>query len=128
MVEAAGFEKKDNLYSFHLDRQQAREKGIQQRLQRVTKSVTKRYQITIRPIDRRHLRQEFQLFKDLYNQSFDDTGGFFPLTPAELDGLVKSLGRFFDPDFAFFAYIKGQPVGFVIGVRDFNHVVQKAAA
>src|SRR5260370_41273870 len=114
MVEAAGFEKKDNLYSFHLDRQQAREKGIHERLQRVTRSVTKRYQITIRPIDRRHLRQEFQLFKDLYNQSFDDTGGFFPLTPAELDGLGTALGRFVDPGFAFFTYRTGEPVGFVI--------------
>ena len=128
MVECAGFQKREDLYSFHLSRDQAIQKGLLERLQRVTKSVMKRNQITIRPIDRSHLSDEFRLFKELYNVTFDDTGGFFPLTPAELDALVDSLGRFFDPDFAFFAYLKGEPVGFVMGIPDFNQVLKKAAA
>ncbi len=101
---------------------------MMKRLQRLTSAASKRYQITIRAIERHRLREEFQLFKDLYNVSFDDTDGFFPLTPAELDGLVRSLGRFFDPDFAFFAYVKGEPAGFIMAVPDFNQVLQKAAA
>ncbi len=128
MVECAGFQKLEDLYSFHLSRQQAQQIGLLPRLQRVTNSVMKRNHIRVRPIDRRHLRDEFRLFKDLYNGSFDDTGGFFPLTPAELDGLVKTLGRFFDPNFAFFAYVRDEPVGFVIGVPDYNQVLKKAAA
>jgi hypothetical protein len=50
------------------------------------------------------------------------------MTPKELDGMVKSLGDFFDPSMAFFAYVDGVPAGFVMGVPDFNEVLQKAYA
>src|SRR5262249_5152379 len=72
-VECAGFVKREDLYSYHLSRQQAREIGLTERLQRVTKSVVRRNRITIRPIDRHRLHDEFDLFKELYNTSFDDT-------------------------------------------------------
>ncbi len=47
------------------------------------------------------------------------------MTPKELDALVKSLGDFFDPSMAFFAEVEGVPAGFVMGVPDFNQVLQK---
>jgi GNAT superfamily N-acetyltransferase len=128
MVESAGFQKKEDLLSFHLSRDRAKQVGLVERLQRISRSVMKRNQISIRPIDRRHLRDEFVLFKELYNTTFSDTWGFFPMTSAELDALVATLGRYFDPDFAFFAYVQSEPVGFVMGVPDLNQVLQKAAA
>lgn len=128
LIEAAGFHKRADLYSFHMSRDQAQQTGLVQRLERLTAAVTRRYPVTIRPIDRKRLRQEFALFKDLYNTAWDRTWGFIPMTPAELDALVETLGRFFDPDFAFFAEVAGEPAGFVLGVPDYNQVLQKAAA
>lgn len=127
LVECAGFQKKEDLYSFHLSRDQAAQMGLNERLQRITRSVMKRNHITIRPIDRHHLRDEFALFKELYNTAWHDTWGFFPIAPAELDAMVATLGRYFDPAFAFFAYVKGDPAGFVMGIPDFNQVLKKAA-
>ena len=80
----------------------------------------------VRPIDHRHLKSEFDLFKEIYHGAFSDTWGFFPVTERELDHMVARLGRYFDPDYAFFAYVKDEPVGFVMGVPDFNQVLQKA--
>ena len=49
------------------------------------------------------------------------------MTEAELDALVAGLGQFLDPDFAFFASVDGELAGFVLGIPDFNQVLQKAA-
>ncbi len=127
LVEHAGFEKSMDLYSFHMDRAKSGDSGLTDRLKRVTRSVMKRNKITIRPIDRKRLKEEFALFKELYNTAWDKNWGFVPMTPRELDNMVESLGQFFDPDFAFFAYVDGEAAGFVLGVPDFNQVLQRAS-
>lgn len=126
LVENAGFVKAMDLYSFTIDRYRSKESGLDARLRRIMESSKKRYKISIRPIDRRNLKQEFVLFKELYNTAWDKNWGFVPMTPRELDNLVASLGQFFDPDFAFFADVEGEPAGFVLGIPDFNQVLQKA--
>jgi GNAT superfamily N-acetyltransferase len=125
LVEGAGFTKAMDVYSFHLSRQGALEHATADRLERLTKAVMKRNKITVRPIDRKNLKAEFKLFKEIYNAAWDKNWGFVPMTERELDALVKSLGDFFDPSMAFFADVEGQPAGFVMGVPDFNQVLQK---
>jgi hypothetical protein len=126
LVEGAGFVKAMDLFSFHLSRQGVSEHQTGERLERLTKAVMKRNKITVRPIDRKRLKAEFQLFKDIYNAAWDKNWGFVPMTPKELDALVESLGQFFDPDKAFFADVEGKPAGFVMGIPDFNQVLAKA--
>lgn len=126
LVENAGFVKAMDVYSFHLSRQEAAEARTGDRLERLTQGVMKRNKITVRPINRKRLKPEFALFKEIYNVAWEKNWGFVPMTPKELDGMVASLGQFFDPDFAFFANVDGQPAGFVMAIPDFNQVLQKA--
>jgi hypothetical protein len=128
LIEAAGFSKAMDVYSFHLSRQGTEEHATGDRLERLTKAVMKRNQITVRPIDPKRLKEDFVLFKEIYNAAWDKNWGFVPMTPRELDALVTSLGQFFDPRFAFFAYVQGQPAGFVLAIPDFNQVLHKAYA
>jgi GNAT superfamily N-acetyltransferase len=128
LVEGAGFHKAMDIYSFHLSRQGTKEHATGDRLERLTKAVMKRNKITVRPIDRKNLKAEFKLFKDIYNAAWDKNWGFVPMTEKELDALVESLGMFFDPNLAFFAYVDHEPAGFVMGIPDFNQVLQKAYA
>lgn len=127
LIEGAGFSKSKDLFSFHMDRSNSGDSGLTERLKRITESVKRRNKIVIRPIDRKRLKEEFALFKELYNTAWDKNWGFVPMTPKELDNLVTSLGQFFDPDFAFFAEVDGEPAGFVLGIPDFNQVLAKAA-
>lgn len=126
LVEAAGFQKKEDLYSVYLSAQGAAQTGLLDRLQRITRSAMKRNHITIRQMDRHRRAAEFELFKELYNTGWDDTGGHYPITTEEVDALVKALGSVVDPDFAFFAYVNDEPAGFIMGIPDFNQVLQKA--
>ena len=127
LLETAGFHKVMDMYSFYLNRQGALEHGTGDRLNRLTQAVMKRNKITVRKIDTKRLKAEFVLFKDIYNSAWDANWGFVPMTPKELDALVNSLGQFFDPEFAFFADVEGQPAGFIMAIPDFNQVLKKAA-
>lgn len=126
LVENAGFQKVMDTYSFYLSRAGALEHATGDRLARLTQAVMKRNKITVRRIDTKRLKAEFQLFKEIYNAAWEQNWGFVPMTEKELDALVKSLGQFFDPRFAFFADVEGQPAGFIMAIPDFNQVLQKA--
>ncbi len=126
LVEAAGFVKAMDIYSFYLSRQGAHEHATGERLKRLTLGVMKRNKITVRQVNRKRLKDEFALFKELYNAAWVANWGFVPMTSRELDALVKSLGQFFDPAFAFFAEVDGVPAGFIMGIPDFNQVLQRA--
>ncbi len=127
LIETAGLHKAMDMYSFYLSRQGALDHGTGERLGRLTQAVMKRNKITLRKIDTKRLQEEFVLFKDIYNAAWDANWGFVPMTPRELDALVKSLGQLFDPDFAFFADVDGQPAGFIMAVPDFNQVLKRVA-
>src|SRR6185369_10729032 len=94
LIEGAGFIKSMDVFSFELSRQGAAEHATGERLERLTKAVMKRNKITVRPIDSKRLKEEFNLFKEIYNAAWDKNWGFTPMTPKELDGMVTSLGQF----------------------------------
>ncbi|MBK8027723.1 MAG: N-acetyltransferase [Chloroflexi bacterium] len=126
LVLGAGLHPIMDTYSFTLAAAKARETELLPRLRRITESIMKRSKITLRKIDASNLKSEFQLFKDLYNAAWDKNWGFVPMTPRELDAMVKSLGQFFDPRLAFFAYVEGEPAGFIMAIPDFNEVLKLA--
>lgn len=128
LVEAAGFTKAMDTISHHTTRESVIENALYQRLQKLTSAMMKRNKITLRPVDPKNLDADFKLFKELYNAAWDKNWGFVPMTPRELDGMVKSLGQFFDPRLAFFAYVDGVPAGFILGIPDFHQVLAKARA
>ncbi|MBI1256701.1 MAG: N-acetyltransferase [Chloroflexi bacterium] len=128
LVLGAGLHPVMDTYSFYLSRAEVNSSGLDERLGRITQSIMKRNKVTIRQIDRKNLKKEFELFKELYNAAWEKNWSFVPMTEKELDALVKSLGQFFDPDLAFFGYVDGEPVGFIMAIPDFNQVLLKAYA
>jgi len=80
----------------------------------------------VRTADPTHLAEEFALLKDIYNRAWERNWGFVPFSPRELDEMVAEIGRFFDPEMAFFAEIEGKPVAFLLGLPDMNQVLHHA--
>jgi len=128
LVLGANYHPVMDTYSFYLSRADVNASGLDERLGRITQSIMKRNKVTIRQIDRKNLKKEFELFKELYNAAWEKNWSFVPMTETELDALVKSLGQFFDPDLAFFGYVDGEPAGFIMAIPDFNQVLLKAYA
>ncbi len=125
-IEARGFVKSMDYFSFYYDWKLLQEFGYEPRLERIVQRVTRSGSITTRPIDRKRLHEEFALFKDLYNRAWVANWGFVPMTERELDALIEGLGMIFDPDLALFAEVDGEAVGFIIIVPDFNQVLRCA--
>jgi hypothetical protein len=125
LMENAGFEKVMDTYCLYYDRKLVEEHRANERLDKLVERVSKRSNITIRPINRKNLRADFQLFKEIYNQAWEKNWGFVPLTPKELDALVSGLGMFFEPALACFAEVNGDPVGFMMTIPNFNEVLKR---
>lgn len=130
LVEAAGFEKTMDLLSFAIDDENflVQHQANFDRANRVIERLKKRNNAEVRPIDRKNLRRDFELFRDIYNDAWDANWGFTPMTDQELDALIESLVQFFDPELAFFVEVDGNPVGFILGAPDFNQVLHAAYA
>lgn len=126
LVEAEGFTGVMDTYGYYLSAAKAIEIGTLDRLNRLSTAIEKRNKIRVRMADPKNLKQEFQLFKELYNAAWEKNWSFVPMTPRELDVMVKSLGQFFDYHLSFFGYVDDEPAGMVMGLPDFNQVLQKA--
>ncbi|MAU08835.1 MAG: hypothetical protein CL607_03365 [Anaerolineaceae bacterium] len=126
LVENAGFEKAMDVVSFYYEREFGTVQEFGDRLKRITKRAKERGGVSIRPLDIKRKREEFKLFRDLYNDAWINNWGFVPQTDRELDALVESLGQFVDPKMAFFAEVHGEPAGFALPVPDFNEALKYA--
>ncbi|HYO89868.1 MAG TPA: hypothetical protein VER79_14565 [Candidatus Limnocylindrales bacterium] len=126
-VRVAGFEPVMDTHAFYINAEEARINQLP-RLERLAKGLMRRGQITVRQFDASRKKEEFALLKELYNAAWEKNWGFVPLTPRELDAMIVSLGQFFDPKLAFFAFVNGEPAGLVMAIWDFNQVLQKAHA
>ncbi len=125
-IEAAGLQKTFDTHSFYFDWRMMEESKLEARFERITSRIATRGNLTIRPINRKNLRADFVLFKDLYNRAWSENWGFVPMTDKELDALINGLSLIFNPDLACFAEVNGEAVGFVIVVPDFNQVLHRA--
>lgn len=125
-IEAADFTKSMDLHSFYYDWDMLREDKLEDRFERITERIFKRSNLKIRSINRKNLRADFELFKEIYNKAWAENWGFVPMTEKELDALIEGLGMIFDPDLACFAEVDGEVVGFLLVVPDFNQVLHKA--
>jgi len=125
LVENAGFEKKMDIVSFYYDREMVVEHGFGERLRKIADRAMKRSNITVRHLDTSRKKEEFRIFRDLYNSAWDKNWGFVPMNDKELDALVDSLGMFVEQELALFAEVDGEPAGFALAVPDFNELLHK---
>jgi hypothetical protein len=122
LIESAGFGKTVDLKSVYFDRVTLREEYLNKLVDR----AAERNHITVRPIDLKRKKEEFRLFRDIYNAAWERNWGFVPMTDKELDALVDGLGFIFEPSMAYFAEVKGEPAAFALAVPDLNDALRRA--
>jgi GNAT superfamily N-acetyltransferase len=96
-----------------------------ERLTRATELVTRRYGITIRPLDMRDFDNEVGRIKELYNRGWEKNWGFVPMTEREIDHLAEQFRPVVVPGLVPFAERDGQVVGFAVALPDFNVPLRK---
>ena len=126
LIEGAGLSKVMDVHCIYQDRDSIAESGSLERLERLVGRAAKRSGISVRKMNARDKKGEFQRFREIYNAAWVKNWGFIPMNDAELEALVADLGMLVEADLAFFAEINGEPVGFALTIPNFNEALRKA--
>lgn len=115
LLERAGYFKKKDLLCYWYDGEQTSE-----RLKRALETMTKRLNLTLRPLSLKDFDGEIERIKEIYNSAWERNWGFVPMTEAEFDFMAKKLKPIVDPRMCIIAEINGQPIGFALQLPDYN--------
>jgi GNAT superfamily N-acetyltransferase len=120
LLEAAGYAKAKDLLAYYLDGPTPPERMV-----RGVERLQKSGGITIRSLDMSDFDNEVARIKEIYNSAWERNWGFVPMTDAEFDHMAKSLKPVVQPALVLIAEVRGEPVGFAIGLPDFNQVLKR---
>jgi GNAT superfamily N-acetyltransferase len=118
LVENYGFRKTQDLYAFwgHVEMLPK----IRAKLQPIAQQIIERYNVKLRPLDRKRFQQDVEMFLDLYNRSLASTWGFVPMSASELKQLAGELKKIIVPELTVCAEVDGRVVGASFGLPDYN--------
>jgi len=119
-IEAAGYDKARDLYTFELD---IRIDMIPV-IDRLIKSGEANPRIRIRNVDKSKFDQEAAIILDILNDAWSDNWGFVPLTDAEIAYAGKKLKPIIVEDLVKIAEVDGEPVAFMITIPDMNEMIR----
>ena len=80
--------------------------------------------LVIRLVNVRKFKHEARIIRDIFNQAWAKNWGFCPFSVEEFDHLARDLKSLIDPQFATIAEINGKPVGFSIGLPNYNQIIK----
>ena len=123
LVEEFGFVKAMDLVAYEGHRNQL--PWVHDKLDSIVEGAIERFQIKLRPLNRRKFQDDVEMFLDLYNRGMEKNWGFVPLPPAEVRSIAASLKHLLVPEMAVTAEIDGVPVGVVIGLPDYNPAIKQ---
>jgi GNAT superfamily N-acetyltransferase len=121
-VEAAGYAKVKDLYSWLLDPREAPES----RLTALAGRLQQRYKVVIRRVNLGDIGAESERIREIYSEAWKDNWGFVPPSREEFWHIVKDLKSIIEPDGALIAEVGGRPVGCAIAAPDVNEVIKPA--
>jgi hypothetical protein len=115
LYDAARFAKAKDLLAYWIGHDRPPE-----RIARAVEIVRKRKGIVTRSLDMKRFDADVAIVREIYNDAWEKNWGFIPMTAAEFDHMAKQLKPVVHPGMVVFAEIKGEPVGFALGLPDFN--------
>ncbi|MCF2515368.1 N-acetyltransferase [Sphingomonas sp. G124] len=119
-IEAAGYGKAKDLYTFELD---IRIDMIPV-IDRLIKAGENNPRIRIRDVDKSKFDQEAAIILEILNDAWSDNWGFVPLTDAEIAYAGKKLKPIIVEDLVKIAEVDGEPVAFMITIPDLNEMIR----
>ena len=79
--------------------------------------------MTVRQLDTRRYREEFDTVTAIFNDAWSKNWGFLPFTEAEIAHMAKSLKPLIRADCVALVEVDGQPIGFGIALPNLNELI-----
>ena len=124
-IEEAGLGKAMDLYGWDLsisDREH-----MNPILPKIADRARSKYGITIRRMERRHLRREMDEFAKVYNAAWSGNWGFVPYSKADLDAYALDMQLVYARDWFMIAEQDGKTIAMAITIPDIHQVYKKMA-
>jgi hypothetical protein len=123
LCEAAGLQKAMDLWMWELHIE-GRE-NVLPVLWELAEKLEPEHGIRIRRMRRRTLRQDLEVFREIYNDAWKRNWGFVPYSKEDIDAYARELQFVFDPAWFMIAETaEGKPVGAAITVPDINQALK----
>ena len=124
LSEGFGLTKAKDLFAWFVTTDKAME-NISEKMRRVSGKILKKYNITIRNLVIKNLKQEIKLIKDIYNNAWSRNWGFVPFTDDEINALAKDLAQVADENLLLLAEKEGNPIAFSLTLPNINEVLNR---
>ncbi len=121
--EEAGLAKAVDLLSYELDISDR--EHLDPVIPELAERARSRHGLTVRPMSRRHLRRDMDIFAEIYNEAWSGSWGFVPYGKADLDAYALELQIAYTPGWFMIVEHQGQPVAMAITVLDLNQVLTR---
>ena len=117
-VESRGFSKATDLLAYHCPPDFTPPK-VMQTLARKASG-----QVRIRRLNRKELKKELGILRDIFNDAWSENWGFVPFTEAEFNEVGKVMTLLLDDDFVQIAEVDGEPAAMIICLPNINEAIQ----
>jgi len=94
-------------------------------LPKIAERARTKHGITIRKMERRHLRREMDEFAKVYNAAWSHNWGFVPYSKADLDAYAIDMQLVYSREWFMIAEQNGKTVGMAITIPDIHQVYKK---
>jgi len=122
LLEGVGLRKAKDLYANMI----IGDGTIPERLKRIVRKVRERMPaLRVRPVNVRDFKGEIQRVLTIYHEAWGRNWGFVPMSEEEISFMAKKLKPLIVPDFALFAEIGEEAVGFVLALPNYNQVLKR---
>ena len=81
-------------------------------------------EVRFRSVQPAKMREELDILMRIFNETWKDNYGFVPTTEAETEKVAQDMRLIIDPRLAFFAEVKGEPMGMVICLPNLNDMAR----
>ncbi|MGD9897573.1 MAG: N-acetyltransferase [Calditrichaceae bacterium] len=124
IVEGFGNVKAKDLYAWIITTEEA-EKNITEKMVRVSDKIIKKYDLKIRNLKVKDLKNEIKLVKEIYNNAWSENWGFVPFTDEEINHVAADLKDIADENLLLLAEKNGEPIGFSVTLPNINEILAR---
>ncbi len=119
-IRASGLEKVMDLIAYDYPGLQPVPEAAARLLHRLLEKGT----ISVRPMNKRRLKEELDLIMDIFNDAWAENWGFVPFTPREIRKMGDELRLIVEDRDVWIANYKGEPAAMVVTIPDINEIIR----
>jgi len=119
-VEACGYTKIKDLYSYDYDVQNAPETIGRKLLARAGLAD----RVKVRSANMKMFDAEVRTVVNIFNDAWSDNWGFVPFTQAEIDHASKAFGPVIVPELCLFVEVDDEAVAFIVALANLNEAIE----